>query len=330
MKNAAIIGLGHYLPDRVVTNNDLEKLMETSDEWIQERTGIVTRRWMTENDTIGSMSHAAAQMALENASLQAADIDCIIFATLISDHVFPGGGCILGEKLGIPGIPAIDVRNACSGFVYSVTIANSFIKSGLYKNILVVGAEAVSHCLDKTTHGRNTAVIFADGAGAAVLSAIDDPQKGVLTTHIHADGRHATPLSGISPYLPKTIPFDPEIPGDGVKINMDGQYVFKHAITKFPKVIHEALEATGYTVDDLDLLIPHQANLRITQAVGSRLGIPEEKVVSNIQKYGNTTAASIPIAMSEVWQEGRIKDNTLVCIAAFGAGFTWGSALIRF
>jgi 3-oxoacyl-[acyl-carrier-protein] synthase-3 len=184
--------------------------------------------------------------------------------------------------------------------------------------------------LDKTTKGRNTAVIFADGAGAVVVSASDEPDKGILSTHIHADGRHAAPLSGISPYMPKTIPYDPEVPGDGVKIYMDGQYVFKHAVTKFPKVIVEALESAGLSVKDLDLLIPHQANLRITQAVGQRLGLPEEKVVSNIQKYGNTTAASIPIAMSEAWRDGRIKAGTNVCIASFGAGFTWGAAVIRF
>lgn len=330
MRNAIITGSGHYVPENVITNHDLERMMETSHQWIIERTGIVERRWMTENDTVAGMAYKASLMALEQANKKPEDIDCIIFATLMADHVFPGGGCILGEKLGIPGIPAFDIRNACSGFVYSITMANSFIKSGLYDNILVVGAEGVSHCLDKTTKGRNTAVIFADGAGAVVVSASDEPDKGIISTHIHADGRHAAPLSGISPYMPKTIPYDPEVPGDGVKIYMDGQYVFKHAVTKFPKVIVEALESAGLSVKDLDLLIPHQANLRITQAVGQRLGLPEEKVVSNIQKYGNTTAASIPIAMSEAWRDGRIKAGTNVCIASFGAGFTWGAAVIRF
>ena len=330
MKNSQIMGIGHKVPNRKITNHDLKQWMETSDEWVRERTGIEERRWIEPQDTVAGMALTASEMALTRAGLTADHIDCIIVATLFSDHVFPGCGCLLGEKLGLPGVPAIDIRNACSGFVYALSIADSFIKIGKYRNILVVGSEVVSPSIDVSTHGRNTAVIFADGAGAVVLGATDNPQKGVLTTHIHADGRHAEPLSGISPYLPKTIAHDPKVPGHGVKIMMDGRYVFKHAVTKFPAVINEALETAGYTIDDIDLLIPHQANLRITQAVGKRLGIDPDKVVSNIQRYGNTTAASIPIAMSEAWEQGRIKDDTLVCLAAFGAGFTWGSALIRF
>jgi len=330
MKNSKIVGIGHYVPTRVISNHDLEQWMDTSDEWIRERTGIETRRWIEKGETISGMAHKATIMALERAKMTAQDIDCIVFATVMSDHVFPGGGCMLQERMGLPGIPAIDIRNACSGFLYALAIADSFIKTGTYRNVLVVGSEVLSTSIDLSTHGRNTAIIFADGAGAVILTPTDDPKKGILTTHLHADGKHAQPLSGIAPSFPKTLEFDPEVPGHGIKINMDGRYVFKHAVIKFPAVIMEALEATGCTLDDVDLLIPHQANLRITQAVAKKLGLPPEKVISNIQKYGNTTAASISIAMSEAWEDGLIKEDTLVCLAAFGAGFTWASALVRF
>ena len=331
MKNSKIVGLGHYVPEQVVTNFDLQKMMDTSDEWIRERTGIETRHWIRNGETsICGLGHEATNMALKDAGITADEIEFIIFASVLSDHGFPGGGCFLQEMLGIPGVPAMDVRNACSGFMYGLSVADKFIKTGTYETVLVVGAEIQSTGIDKTSRGRDISVIFGDGAGAAVLKAIDDNTKGILTTHLHADGRYAKKLWCDWPSIHKT-------PGMTEKYDdpehnfpyMDGQFVFKHAITKFPAVIHESLDAAGYTPKDIDLVIPHQANLRITEAVARRLELPSEKVYSNIQRYGNTTAASIPIAMSEAYSEGLIKENSLICLASFGAGFTWASALIR-
>lgn len=331
MKNSKIVGVGHYLPERIVTNQDLEKMMDTSDEWIRERTGIQERHWIREGDTIASMSHQAALKALEHAGMEASDIEFIVFATMMSDQIFPGGGCFLQAKLGLPGVPAMDIRNACSGFLYALATADKFIKTGTYKNVLVVGAEIQSTSLDLTTRGRDIAVLFADGAGAAVLTATDDPKDGVLTTHIHADGNYTDKLRVEQPVVYHNPRLHPGIfEGDAIYPKMEGRYVFKHAVTKFPEAINEALEATGYTIEDIDLLIPHQANLRITEAVGQRVGLPPEKVFSNIQTTGNTTAASIPIAMSEAIEQGRLKKGDLLCLAAFGAGFTWASALVRF
>jgi 3-oxoacyl-[acyl-carrier-protein] synthase-3 len=331
MKNSKIVGLGSYVPEQVVTNFDLEKMMDTSDEWIRERTGIETRHWIRNGETtIYELAYEASIVALKDAEIAAEEIELIVFASVLADHGFPGGGCFLQEILGIPGVPAMDIRNACSGFMYALSVADKFIKTGTYKTVLVVGAEIQSTGIDKTSRGRDIAVIFGDGAGAAVLTATDDNTKGILTTHLHADGRYAKKLWCDWPSIHQT-------PGmiekyDDPEHNypyMDGQFVFKHAITKFPAVIREALQATGYSPNDIDLVIPHQANLRITEAVAHRLELPLEKVYSNIQKYGNTTAASIPIAMTEAYDKGLIKENDLICVASFGAGFTWGSALIR-
>ncbi len=332
MKNSKIVGMGHFVPEQVVTNFDLEKMMDTSDAWIRERTGIETRRWIRPGEhTIYGLGYNASKLALERAGVDASEIELIVFASVLADHGFPGGGCFMQEQLGIPGVPAIDIRNACSGFTYALSIADKFIKTGTYKTALVVGAEIQSTGIDRTTRGRDISVIFGDGAGAAVVVATDDPQKGILTTHMHADGRYAKKLWCDWPsihYTPavKQVFDDPEhnFP------HMDGRYVFKHAVTRFPEVIMEALQATGYTIEDLDLVIPHQANLRITEAVAQRLGVPMSKVFSNIQRYGNTTAASVPIAMSEAWEQGLIKDDALVCLASFGGGFTWASLLVRF
>lgn len=332
MKNTQIIGMGHYVPEQVVTNFDLEKMMDTSNEWIVERTGIRERHWVRPGETtIYGLAYEAAQMAIQRAGIQTEEIEFIVFASIMGDHAFPGGGCFLGEKMGLHGVPAMDIRNACSGFMYGLSVGDKFIKTGTYKTILVIGAEIQSIGIDKTTRGRDLSVIFADGAGAAVITATDDPNKGVLTTHMHADGRYAKKLWCDWP----SIHWPPAIgkPYDDPEHNfphMEGQYVFKHAVVKFPEVINEALEATGYSASDIDLFIPHQANLRITEAVASRLGLTPNQVMSNIDRYGNTTAASIPIAMSEAWEQGRIKENSLVCLASFGAGFTWASALIRF
>jgi 3-oxoacyl-[acyl-carrier-protein] synthase-3 len=330
MRRTVFAGVGHYLPERVVTNHDLEKLMDTSDEWIRERTGIVERRWVKEGDTVSGLALKAAEMALERAKMSPADIDLIIFACMESDSEFPGGGCWLQEKLKLPGIPALDIRNQCSGFIYGLSVADQFIKTGHYNNILLVGSEIQSTSLDLTTRGRDMAVLFGDGAGAAVLTASENGERGVLTTHLHADGVYTKKLWAEWP----SVTHHPRITSemletDRIYPQMEGRYVFKHAVTRFPEVIHEALDKTGYSINDVDLVVPHQANLRITEAVAQRLGIGMDKMYSNIEKYGNTTAATIPICLSEAVEEGRIKAGSLVAIAAFGSGFTWASALIR-
>ncbi|MCC7443698.1 MAG: ketoacyl-ACP synthase III [Saprospiraceae bacterium] len=346
-----IAGTGHYVPENVVTNDDLTKYMDTSNEWIIERTGIEERRYATKHkESTTTLGAKAARMAIKNAGITAEDIDFIIFATLSPDYYFPGCGVLLQRELGITGIEAgaLDIRNQCSGFVYGLSIADQFIKSGMYKNILLVGAEMHSMGLDFSTEGRNVTVIFGDGAGAVVLQPTEDENQGILTTCLHSDGTHAEELAMINPgshggYHLGTEKFgypDPSTPGgvfvtqkmvdDNMLVpNMTGQLVFKTAVVKFPQVIKEALEKTNLSTSDIDLLIPHQANLRISQFVQKTLRLSDEKVVNNIQKYGNTTAASIPIAMSEAWHDGRIKDGDLVCLAAFGSGFTWGSVLIR-
>lgn len=330
MYNTKVVGVGRYLPERVVTNFDLEKLMDTSDEWIRARTGIVERRFAGKEDTTSSMGAEAAREALNQAGLTVDDIDFIIFATLSPDYFFPGSGCPLQVHLGINNKGALDIRNQCSGFVYGLATADQFIKTGMYKNILLVGSEVHSRGLNFSTEGRDVAVIFGDGAGAVVLTATEEKERGVLTNHLHADGRYVkelwleNPGSASDPYVSKEM-----IDNGSVYPYMNGRYVFKYAVTKFPQVINEALEKTGYKSDDLDLVIPHQANERITEAVQERLGLPREKVYRNIRRYGNTTAASIPIALSECVEEGNIKDGSLVCLAAFGSGFTWASSLIR-
>lgn len=328
MPNSYIAGLGHYIPERKVTNKDLEKIMDTTDEWIVERTGINSRHWAdVEKDSTSNMGTRAALKALENADLKPADVDFIIFCTLSPDYSFPGGGVMVQEQLGIDTIGALDIRNQCSGFVYGLSVADQFIKSGMYKTVLVIGSEIHSTGLDKTTRGRNVSVIFGDGAGAAVLRATDKPGQGILSTHLHSQGKFAEELVVMEPssrsinrmeYLPEQIfPI------------MNGSNVFKHAVTRFPEVIMEALNKNGYTPSDINLLIPHQANLRISQFIQKTMKLSDDQVYNNIMRYGNTTAASVPIALSEAWQEGKVKEGDLVCLAAFGSGFTWASALIR-
>lgn len=330
MLNSRIIGVGHYVPERVVTNFDLEKLMDTSDKWIRERTGIQTRHWIEEGETVSGLGLKASQIALKRAGLEPQELDLIIFASMAGDHEFPGAGCFLQEKMGLPGVPAMDIRNACSGFIYSLAVADKFIKTGTYTNILVIGAEIQSTGIDISSRGRDMAVLFGDGAGAAVLTATTEKDRGILTTHLHADGRFAKKLWCEWPSVTHHPRLTREmLDTDRIYPKMEGRFVFKHAVVRFPEAVQEALDTTGYTIEDLDLFIPHQANLRITEAAAQRIGLPPEKVVSNIHKYGNTTAASIPIALSEAWEEGRIKENSLVCLASFGAGFTWGSVLIR-
>jgi 3-oxoacyl-[acyl-carrier-protein] synthase-3 len=350
MKHTKIAGIGMYVPINVVKNDDLAKLMDTSDEWIKERTGIEERRYATKHqETTATMGAAAATIAIERAGINKEDIDFIIFATLSPDYYFPGCGVLLQRELGITSteVGALDIRNQCSGFVYGLSIADQFIKTGMYKNILLVGSEMHSMGLDYSDEGRAVTVIFGDGAGAVVLQPTEK-EGGVLTTHLHADGTYAEELAMINPGSHAGVHLGVEKygypPSDeygGVFItqtmvddnllapNMTGQLVFKTAVVKFPQVIGEALAKVGLNPSDIDLLIPHQANLRISQFVQKTLGLSDDKVVNNIQKYGNTTAASIPIALCEAWEAGRIKEGDLVCLAAFGSGFTWGSALIR-
>lgn len=332
MHNSKITGLGHYVPEKVITNEYLSSLMDTNDAWIVERTGIKERHWMNpEKDTVANMAAKASLMALERSNLTPQDIDFIVFATITPDYFFPGSGVLLQRELGLDGrIGALDIRNACSGFIYALSVADQFIKTGMYKTILVVGAEIQSTALDITTRGRNTAVIFGDGAGAAILQASDKP--GILSTHLHSDGRFAEELYVKDPGSSRPhSERQPEqiLDTTSFKVVMNGNQVFKHAVVRFMEVIQEALDANNMKKEDITLLVPHQANLRISQYIQEKLELTNDQVYNNIMRYGNTTAASIPIALSEAWSEGKIKENDLLCLAAFGSGFTWASALIR-
>jgi 3-oxoacyl-[acyl-carrier-protein] synthase-3 len=331
MRKSKIAGVGHYVPERVVTNHDLEKLMDTSHDWIVERTGIQERRYFTEGtDTTANMGTRAARKALAMAQLEASDLDMIVFATLSPDYFFPGSGVLVQRELGIKNIPALDVRNQCSGFLYALSVADQFIKTGMYNNILVIGSEIHSSGLDFSDRGRAISVIFGDGAGAVVLRPANSDNEGILSTHLHADGEQAEELACLDPSSNKRERLTRDMIDTGtIYPIMNGQTVFKNAVVRFPEVIQEALQHNHLKVTDLDMLIPHQANLRITSFVQQKMGLPEEKVFSNIQRYGNTTAASVPIALSEAVEQGKIKPGDLVCLAAFGSGFTWASALIR-
>jgi 3-oxoacyl-[acyl-carrier-protein] synthase-3 len=330
--NSRILGLGHHLPGRVVTNAELTRLMDTSDEWIQQRTGIRERRYISADAGPADLGLRAARDALRAAGLRAEDMDLILFGTLSPDVDCPGSASLLQRYLGVAGMPALDVRNQCTGFIYMLAVADKFIRTGGARRVLAVGAEVHSTGIDLSTLGREVAVIFGDGAGAAVLGPEADRNRGILSTHLHSEGRYAEKLmvevaaSRSSPRLTEDM-----LTGPGSRLwpRMEGRYVFKHAVNRFTEVILEALGAHGYTPADLDLLIPHQANLRISQLVAMGLELPEEKVFNNIQHYGNTTAASIPIALDEALLAGRIGPGSLVCAAAFGSGFTWGAALMR-
>ncbi|MFV8281641.1 3-oxoacyl-ACP synthase III family protein [Christiangramia marina] len=335
MYQTKIAGLGKYVPENVVTNDDLSKLMDTNDEWITERTGIKERRHIKKGDgnTTASMGVKAAKIAIERAGITKDDIDLIVFATLSPDYYFPGCGVQVQEMLEIDTCPALDVRNQCSGFIYAVSVADQFIKTGMYKNVLVIGSENHSGGLDFTTRGRSVSVIFGDGAGAAVLTRSDHNGQGILSTHLHSEGKHALELSLKGPstnhWVPEIIAENPQ--GDDIPYYpyMNGQFVFKNAIQRFSEVINEGLKENGLSVSDIDMLIPHQANLRISQFVQQKFKLADDKVYNNIQKYGNTTAASIPIALTEAWEQGKVKEGDTVVLAAFGSGFTWGSAIIK-
>jgi 3-oxoacyl-[acyl-carrier-protein] synthase-3 len=348
MTRSRIAGIGMYVPQRVVSNQDLMKYMDTSDEWIQERTGIKERRYAHRTEeTTTTMGVEAARIAIERAGITPQDIDFIVFATLSPDYYFPGCGVLVQRAMHMKEIGALDVRNQCSGFVYALSVADQFIRTGMYKNILVIGAEKHSFGLDFSTRGRNVSVIFGDGAGAVVLQPTDDPGRGILSTHLHSDGESAEILAMYNPGThanhwkeEKYASFDDAEIGqmffshqmiDDAQVfpYMDGPAVFKKAVVKFPEVIMEALNANGLKPSDIRMLIPHQANLRISQFVQHQLKLTDDQVHNNIQKYGNTTAASVPIALCEAWEAGKVKEGDLVCLAAFGSGFTWASALLR-
>ncbi len=354
MLHSKISGIGYYVPEKVVTNQDLERIMDTTDEWIQERTGIKQRRYGKKHEeTTTTMGARAATIAIERAGIRKEDVDFIIFATLSPDYYFPGCGVLLQREMGITNqeAGALDIRNQCSGFVYGLSIADQFVKTGMYKNVLLVGAEMHSMGLDFTTRGRNVTVIFGDGAGAVVVQPTTNQEEAILTTHLHSDGTYAEKLSFINPgahggyhfkQMGEEVDFgysDAEfgeiflnehmVQEGQIYPHMEGQFVFKMAVQKFPEVIMEALQKTGLQPQDINMLIPHQANLRISDFVARKMGLRDDQVWNNIQRFGNTTAASVPIALCEAWEAGAIKKGDLVCLAAFGSGFTWGAALLR-
>ena len=330
MTTARILGVGRYLPEKRVTNLDMEKMFETSDEWIQQRSGIVERRFAEEGVYCSDLALEASREALKNAGMKAEDLDFIIFATLSPDHHFPGTGCYLQKKMGLADIGCMDIRNQCTGFLYSLAVANAFVKIGMYKRILVVGAEIHSSAMNFTFEGRDVAVLFGDGAGAVIVGPSDDPSRGILSCHLHADGNYADILKldiwdiSKKPYITHQA-----IDEGHIWPKMVGKEVFRTAVTKIPEAIEEALQANDLKAEDIDLFIPHQANLRINQFAALRLGVPEEKFYSNIQRYGNTTAASIPICLSELLEQGTVKEGDLIMMVAFGSGFTWGTSVIR-
>ena len=334
MPSTVFLGIGHFAPDRVVTNDELATQMATSDEWIQQRTGIVERRMVDfKNAPMGAseLGTRAAQNALQNAGVSAQEIDFIIFCTLSPDRMFPGDGCLMQAKLDVPaGVPALDVRNQCSGFLYGLAIADAFIRNGTYKKVLLVGAEVHSSGLDFSDRGRDVAVIFGDAGAAAVLGATEDANRGVLSVELHADGRFADELTCLYPSSAEFPRLTAERLAEGDQFpKMNGRNVFKHASVRMPEVVQSVLATHNLNPADLKLLITHQANLRISEMVQQRLGLSPDQVFNNIQKYGNTTAASIPLALSEAVAQGRLEKGDLVCFAAFGAGFTWGAALLR-
>ena len=330
MPNPYISGTGFYLPPRIVTNDELSSYMDTTDEWIQERTGIKERRYVEKGVGPSDLAISATEQALKAAGLTVSDIDFIIFATSTPDFYAPGSGCVLQEKMGFNEIGALDIRVQCSGFIYGLSIAEQYIRTGNFKNILLIGAEVQSTAMNLTDEGRDTAIIFGDGAGAAIISATEE-NKGILSTHMHSEGKYLKELWLEAPASNAGHPrITREVLDEGKQyLKMNGKEVFRHAITRFPEVINEALEANNLTSENINLLIPHQANLRITQMVQKRLNLSNDQVFSNIHKYGNTTAATIPIALAEAFNEGRIKEGDILVLAAFGAGFTWASAIMK-
>lgn len=331
MYQSRIAGMGFYIPDRVVTNDDLARMFDTSDEWIQKRSGIKERHYAAENEGVSEMSLIASKRCLEDAKVEATDIDLIVLATLSPDYCFPGSGCFLQDYLGLKPTPALDVRDQCTGFLYALATADQFIKTGMYKTALVVGAENHSTGIEFATRGRAVTVLFGDGAGAVLLQRAEDKKDHLILNHVlYAEGKYAKKLWCEFPTSKKNPRLTKEGLDEGRQYPiMDGKYVFRHAVERLPEVILEILGKNGYTIEDMDLLIPHQANLRINEFVALKLKLPAEKIFNNIHKYGNTTAATIPICMVEARAAGLIKPGGLICLASFGAGFTWGASLIR-
>ena len=334
MYHSKIAGLGFYVPENIVTNARLSEIIDTNDAWIQERTGIKERRHIIKGeDTTTTMGVKAARIAMERSGVTAQEIDFVIFATLSPDYYFPGPGVLVQRDLGLRTVGALDVRNQCSGFVYAVSIADQYIKTGMYKNILVIGSEVHSQGLDMTTRGRGVSVIFGDGAGAAVMSRENDLTKGILSTHLHSEGKHAEELivkaPGMGGRWVTDILADNDPDDESYLPYMNGPFVFKNAVVRFSEVIMEGLQANNLQVSDIDMLIPHQANLRISQFIQQKFQLRDDQVYNNIERYGNTTAASIPIALTEAWEAGKIKSGDTVVLAAFGSGFTWGSVIIK-
>jgi len=330
MRRTEFIATGFHGPDRLVTNDDLATMMDTSDDWIVQRSGIKTRYWASDGETGATLSREAARKALAKAQLEPSAIDCIIYCTCTPDHFEPGNGVFLQRELGLSDIPAMDVRTQCSGFLYGLSVADAWIRVGQYKHILLVGAEIHSRGLDKTTRGRDTAVLFGDGAGAVILGATSDPGRGVLSTHLFSDGRHAEKLWVDAPGLAHDPFVSAAMLEQGMcRPVMEGREVFKFASVKMPEAVALALKANGYAPADIKLLVPHQANLRIIEMVQKAAGLRDDQVYTNIQRYGNTTAASIPIALDEALSDGRLARGDLLILTAFGSGFTWGSAAIR-
>ena len=333
MRRAKIVGTGMSVPDRVVSNRDLEALMDTSDEWIRQRSGIAERRYIEAGETPSLLAERAARDALEAAGCEVGDLDAIILATLSPEADFPGTSFFLHERLGAGAIPCFDLRAQCSGFVYSLSVGEALLRAGAMQRILVVGCEVHSTGIDLTTRGRDVAVLFGDGAGAVVLEANDNPEDpaGLLAVRLHAEGKHARRLWIEAPgsgHTPQRI--TPEILSEGRHWpHMEGRYVFKHAVTRMPQVLHEALDAAGVKLADVDYFLFHQANLRINEFVSEQLGIAPEKCPHNIERYGNCSAASIPMLLHEIQRDGRLRPGQLIAMTAFGSGFTWASAILR-
>ncbi len=327
--NSYIKGMGYYVPDKVISNSYFTSFMDTSDQWIRERTGISERRFVDDGQGPADIAIPAVQQALDNANLTVNDIDFIIFATSSPDYYIPGSGCIIQEKMNFPNIGALDIRNACAGFIFALSIADQYIKTGTFSNILIVASEVQSTAMDLSNNGRDTSVIFADGAAATIVGATSDT-KGILSTHLHTEGKHLKELWVEAPSSKSNPKLDQKILDQGKHfLKMNGREVFKHAVKRFPEVIIEGLNHNNLTTDDIDLLIPHQANVRISNMIQKKLGLEDSQVISNIHKYGNTTAASIPIACCETINSNKLKKGDILVLAAFGSGFSWGSAILK-
>ena len=332
MLRTAILGVGHHVPSKVVTNDDLAKMFETSDEWIQQRTGIRERRWIDEGQTPADLATTAAQRALEDAGLEARDLDCILLATLSPEHHFPGTSFFVQHRLGCEDTPCVDLHAQCTGFLYALSFADSLVASGKYRRVMVLGAEVHSTGLDVSTSGRDVTVIFGDGAGSVIVEANDDANDPgeILAMRLGAQGEHAMRLCVDAPASGRVPRIDHAMIEAGLHYpHMEGRFVFKHAVRRMPEVLQQALSEARVKLDEVDLFLFHQANLRINEFVANALEIPEAKMFNNIMRYGNCSAASIPMLLAEATREGRLSRGQLVSLTGFGSGFSWGSAVVR-